>query len=422
MKIDSERLWQSLMRLAEVGAYRDDATGLTGVNRLALTDADGRGRQVVKQWFEDAGLAVRVDRIGNVYGRRAGTKDLAPVLCGSHIDSVPTGGAFDGALGVLGALEVVRTLQDAGAATQRPVEIGFFTDEEGARFGTDMLGSAVAVGRLPLEQAYALADAEGLTVKGELERIGFLGPVPERVLPPHAYVECHIEQGPILAAEGMDLGVVTGVQAISWWDVTMAGRSAHAGTTPMKLRADTAVAAARVIVGVNEMATGGNFGDQMRATVGGLSLHPGLVNIVPGRARLTVDLRNPADEHMAAAEKALHALFSQIEREMGVKVEARQTARTPRIHFSTAVQAIMARHMDAAGHRHMPIISGAGHDAQEFSSICPTAMIFVPGEHDGISHNPREFSTQQACAAGVQMLLQTVLELSGEDSLKDSLA
>ncbi|MEW5851992.1 MAG: Zn-dependent hydrolase [Myxococcota bacterium] len=413
LNINGERLWKRLMDLGAIGAYRDEQTGLMGVNRLALTAADGQGRAQVKKWFEEAGLQVRVDRIGSVYGRRAGQRDLPPVLSGSHIDSVPTAGVFDGCLGVLGALECIRTLNDHGVQTDRPLEVAFFTDEEGARFGTDMLGSAVAVGRIPLERAYALKDKDGLTVKGELEKIGFLGTHPERITPPHAYVECHIEQGPILAAAGMELGVVTGVQAISWWELNLRGRSSHAGTTPMNLRKDAALVAAKIAVRVNELVTSGRYGPEARATVGGLTPQPGLVNIVPGRVRMTVDLRNPDEDNMKALERDFLAYVKELENSSGVTVELRQTARTPPIPFSADVQSVIASRMDEAGLRYQRIISGAGHDAQEFAAICPTAMIFVPGEYDGISHNPREYSTPEACTRGVNILLGTLLELAG---------
>jgi N-carbamoyl-L-amino-acid hydrolase len=412
LQIDGERLWGSLMALGEIGAYRDERTDLVGVNRLALTRADGEGRALVRRWFEEAGLAVRVDRIGNCYGRRRGRKDAAPVMAGSHIDSVPTAGRFDGCLGVLGALECMRVLDERGVETERPLEIAFFTDEEGARFGTDMLGSAVAVGRIALEQAYALKDRHGLTVREELAKIGFLGDAEERLPAPHAYVECHIEQGPILRAAGMDLGVVTGVQAISWQEVTIVGKSAHAGTTPMSLRRDAGLVAARLNLRMHEMAVGGRYGE-MRATMGAVDPVPGMINIVPGRVRCTVDLRNPDDAQMAAAERDLAGYLALLEVEYGVQIAARPTAKTPRIHFATEVQEAIARQMDAAGLRHQRIISGAGHDAQELASLCPSAMIFVPGEYDGISHNPREYSTPAQCENGVNVLLRTLVELAG---------
>jgi N-carbamoyl-L-amino-acid hydrolase len=410
-RINSQRLWDSLARLGEIGAYRDERTGLVGVNRLALTPADGEGRALVKKWFEEAGLEVRVDQIGNCYGRRRGKRDDAPVMAGSHIDSVPTAGRFDGCLGVLGALEVVRTLDEKGIRTGRPLEIAFFTDEEGCRFGTDMLGSAVAVGRLGLEQALGLKDRDGKVVADELRKVGFAGTYPVRLDAPHAYVECHIEQGPILRAANVDVGVVTGVQAISWQEVTIVGKSAHAGTTPMELRKDAGLAAARLNVHMHQMAMSGDYGE-MRATMGAVDPVPDMVNIVPGRVRCTVDLRNPDDSAMARAETALGSFLGVLEAEMGVQIQARRTAKTPRIHFSPDVQAVLARVMDEAQLSHRSIISGAGHDAQELASLCPTAMIFVPGEHDGISHNPREYSTPEQCANGIGVLLHALLELA----------
>ncbi|MEQ8276066.1 MAG: Zn-dependent hydrolase [Deltaproteobacteria bacterium] len=414
MNIDAERLWRSISTLAEVGAYTDEATGLVGVNRLALTDADRDGRKLVKQWFEEAGLDVRVDRIGNVIARRAGREDLAPVMSGSHIDSVPTGGAFDGALGVLGALEVVRTLNDRDVKTRRPIEIAFFTDEEGARFGTDMLGSATAVGRLALDDALALSDRDGCTVGGELQRIGFAGDAPERLAPPHAYVEVHIEQGPILAANERDLGAVTGVQAISWQEVTIVGKSAHAGTTPMSLRHDAGLAAARIHLQLMEMIHSGKYGADMRATMGQIDVHPNRINIVPSRVVCTVDLRNPYDDLMSKAERDLADFFTHLADELGVEITARQTARTASVDFDPRVVELVERHMKAAGFDHERILSGAGHDAQELAALCPTAMIFVPGLYDGISHNPRELSTKEACAKGVSILYEALVELAEE--------
>ncbi len=411
VQIDPDRLWRSLLALAQLGAYRDERSGLQGVNRLALTAADGLGRRQVVRWFEEAGLEVRVDRIGNVYGHRAGREALAPVLSGSHIDSVPTAGAFDGCLGVLGALEVVRSLNDAGFVTRRPLEIAFFTDEEGARFGTDMLGSAVAVGRLSLEAALALEDRDGISVGKALDEIGFRGEHPERLPPPHAYVECHIEQGPILRAAGVDLGVVTGVQGISWQELTLEGKSAHAGTTPMDLRKDAGLMAARINLKMHELAVSGRYGE-MRATMGAVQPFPGMVNIVPGRVVCTVDLRNPDDAQLAAAEAELTAFWAALAAQTGIEVRARQTARTPRVAFDREVQALISAKISARGLSQQAIISGAGHDAQELSVLCPTAMIFVPGEHDGISHNPREYSTPKQCADGVSVLLETLHELT----------
>lgn len=415
--IDAGRLWRSLSELSEVGRYLDERTGLHGVNRLALSDADAEARRLLRCWFEEAGLEVRTDRIGNTYGRRAGrSSSLAPVLSGSHIDSVPTGGAFDGALGVLSALEVVRSLNDHDVVTERPLEIAFFTEEEGCRFGTDMLGSAVAVGRIPLARALGLTDKDGLTVGDELARIGFVGEHDERLAAPHVYVEVHVEQGPVLRGADMEVGVVTGVQGISWQELTIVGKSAHAGTTPMGLRRDAGLVAALVNVRLHEMCRSGRYGEELRATMGRIDPYPGLVNIVPGRVVCTVDLRNPDDDAMAAAEHDVAMYVEELKGELGVEIEVRQTAKTPYVPFDDEVQRVITARVKAHGLRYQHLLSGAGHDAQELAALCPTAMIFVPGEYDGISHNPREYSTPEACAKGAQILLETMLELTREGS------
>ncbi|MGY0056218.1 M20 family metallo-hydrolase [Streptomyces sp. LZ34] len=414
--VDGSRLWRSLMDLAGIGAYDDERTGLRGVNRLALTDADAAGRRLVVSWMEQAGLTVRVDTMGNIYGRREGTDPTArPVLTGSHLDSVATAGAFDGCLGVLGGIEVVRTLNERGITTRRPLEVAVFTEEEGVRFGTDMLGSAVAAGRLPLAHAHALTDRDGATLGAELARTGFAGPFDERLDPPHAYVECHIEQGPVLARAGVEVGVVTGVQGISWQEITVHGRAAHAGTTPTELRADAGLAAARIVVRLREMVDSGAYGD-LRATVGHLTVHPDLTNIVPARAELTVDLRNPDDARMARAEADLADFLRTLEgEEPGFGVTTRRMARTAHVPFDEGVREVIAQAADDHGLRHVPLLSGAGHDAQEIAALCPTAMIFVRGEYDGISHNPREYSTPEACAHGVDVLATTLVRLACDD-------
>jgi N-carbamoyl-L-amino-acid hydrolase len=412
LRIDRDRLYRTLKELGRIGSYHDERLGLDGVNRLALTPADGEGRRRVVSWMQELGLAVEVDRIGNVHGRRAGRDaGLTPVMIGSHIDSVPTAGIFDGCLGVLAGLEVVRTLADHGVETRRPLVVSFFSEEEGGRFGTDMLGSAVATGRIPLEDAYALADRDGKRVVDELDAIGFRGQAPERLAPPHAYLELHIEQGPILRARDMDIGVVTGVQSISWHELTITGQSAHAGTTPMELRRDAGVAAARINLELRRMIASGAYG-QMRATMGVVQPGPGLVNIVPGRCTATVDLRNPSDEHMRAAERDLLAFYDRVSAEERVDLRWRQTARTATVDFDASLQERITRVAGSLRLRHERIVSGAGHDAQEMASICPTGMIFVPGEHDGISHNPRELSTPEQCANGANVLLQVALELT----------
>ncbi len=416
LNINADRLTASLDALGRIGAFHDDTTGLTGVRRLAFSKEDGEGRRHVVAELKAAGLDVTIDRIGNVFGRRAGRDDGAkPVMAGSHIDSVATAGRFDGCLGVLGALEVIKTLNDAKHVTRRPLVVGFFSEEEGARFGTDMLGSAVAVGRIPLEKAYALTDRDGKTVRAELEAIGFVGERDEHLAAPHAYLECHIEQGPMLRAAGVEVGVVTGVQAISWQELTITGRSAHAGTTPMGLRADPGVAASRVQLGLRELVRSGRFGEHLRATMGVTQFFPGLVNVVPNRVVATVDLRHPDDAVLRRAEAELLELYARIAAEEKVTLTHRQTARTPDVPFAPKVQDLVERSAKARGLSSQRLVSGAGHDCQELSKLCPAGMVFVPGEYDGISHNPREFSTPRQCADGVNVLLDVMTTLAEEE-------
>ncbi len=414
VRIDRDRLWATLMELKEIGAYDDDATGLRGVRRLALTDADAEARRRCVQWMTDAGLEVRVDRIGNVYATRPGRdRSLPCVLMGSHIDTVATGGAFDGTLGVLGGLEVMRALNDAGIETLRDVEVGFFTEEEGVRFGTDMLGSAVTAGRIPLDHAHALTDTDGRTVGEELARIGFDGPEPERRPVPHAYLECHIEQGPILAQAGVTVGIVEGVQSISWQRLVVRGEAAHAGTTPIESRHDAGLVAASVVVELRRMCDSGQFG-QLRATVGTFDIGAGQTNVVPHHAMLTVDLRNPDDDQMTAAEQHLVDFVDALAAEHGVGVEWTRMAKTAVVPFDASVQDLLARTADDLGLPYVRAMSGAGHDAQEIAAICPTAMVFVAGENGGISHTPREFSDPGACADGTDILANAVLRLANQ--------
>jgi N-carbamoyl-L-amino-acid hydrolase len=414
VRINRDRLWASLMELKQIGAYHDQATGLRGVRRLALTDADAEARRRCVDWMLQAGLEVRIDRIGNVYATRPGRdRSLPCVLMGSHIDTVATGGAFDGTLGVLGGIEVMRTLNDADIATLRDIEVGFFTEEEGVRFGTDMLGSAVTVGRIPLEVARKLTDADGKTVKDELIRIGFDGDADERRPIPHAYIECHIEQGPILAGAEVDVGIVEGVQSISWQRLTVRGEAAHAGTTPIAARRDAGLVAASVVVEARRMCDSGDFG-QLRATVGNFDLRGGQTNVIPHEAALTIDLRNPADDQMTAAEQHLASYVDELAARQGVWVAWERMAKTAVVPFHPDIQDLLAATADDLGLPYVRVMSGAGHDAQEIAAICPTAMVFVAGENGGISHTPREYSNPGACANGTDMLANAVLRLADQ--------
>ncbi|HEY1347589.1 MAG TPA: M20 family metallo-hydrolase [Streptosporangiaceae bacterium] len=414
VRINRGRLWDSLVELKQIGAYDDEATGLRGVRRLALTDADAKARRRCVEWMLQAGLEVRVDRIGNVYATRPGRdRSLPCVLMGSHIDTVATGGAFDGTLGVLGGIEVMRTLNDAGIQTLRDIEVGFFTEEEGVRFGTDMLGSAVTAGRIPLDHARKLADADGNTVGDELIRIGFDGEAHERRPVPHAYIECHIEQGPILAGAGVDIGIVEGVQSISWQRLTIRGEAAHAGTTPIASRHDAGLVAASVVVEARRMCDSGGFG-QLRATAGNLDIGGGQTNVIPRQATLTIDLRNPDDDHMTAAEQHLAGYVDELAAEHGVQVAWERMAKTAVVPFHPGIQDLLAATADDLGLPYVRVMSGAGHDAQEISAICPTAMVFVAGENGGISHTPREYSNPGACANGTDVLANAVLRLADQ--------
>jgi beta-ureidopropionase / N-carbamoyl-L-amino-acid hydrolase len=403
--IDADRL---LARLEELGAVAPIDGG--GNSRLALTDDDKAGRDLVVAWMEDLGLDVSIDAIGNVVGLRAGAEPGAPVMTGSHIDTVRTGGRYDGNLGVLAGLEVVEALAGAGVRTRRPLAVGFFTNEEGARFAPDMLGSLVFVGGLPLEEALDTVGIDGAVLGEELVRIGYAGNVPCPSVTPHAFVELHIEQGPVLEAEGITIGAVEGVQGISWQELTIEGQSNHAGTTPMAMRHDAGYAAACVATFVRELAAG--IGGHQVGTVGSLRLHPDLVNVVAAGAVLTVDLRNTDDAVLQQAERELAAFLHDLAEAEGVTITSRSLARFEPVEFDPEVVALVERTAQAHGRsvRRMP--SGAGHDAQMLARVCPAGMVFVPSI-GGISHNPAERTAPADLAAGAAVLLDVLVELAG---------
>ena len=407
LRIDEDRLFGALGELAEIGAIEGG-----GCARLALSDEDKAGRDRVVGWMRALGLDVRVDAIGNVIGVRAGAENLAPVMTGSHIDTVRTGGRYDGNYGVLAGLEVVRALNAAKITTRRPIAVAFFTNEEGARFQPDMLGSLVYAGGLGLNEAYAAADKDGYSVGDELRRIGYLGPAQPGALRPHAFVELHIEQGPILDEEKVRIGVVESVQGISWTEYTVTGVSNHAGTTPMRLRRDAGFLAASVSVFARKLAR--EMGGHQVATVGALSLRPNLINVVPNRAVFTVDLRNTDEEKLKEAEARVASHVATVAQEERVEVAAKVLARFEPVIFDAALVDRVEHHARALGltTRRMP--SGAGHDAQMMQRICPTAMIFVPSVA-GLSHNVKEHTEAADLLAGAQVLLNLTVELASED-------
>jgi N-carbamoyl-L-amino-acid hydrolase len=412
LRVDGDRLWRRLAALGEIGAI-DGPNGEHGNARLALTDADRDGRDLVMGWMRDLGLAVTIDAIGNVVATRPGTDpDAAPVMMGSHIDTVRTGGWFDGNLGVLGGLEVVETLEQHGITTRRPISVAFFTDEEGARFQPDMLGSLVYVGGLALEEALDVrASDDGSRLGDELARIGYAGGSPcPAASAPHAYVELHIEQGPVLEDEGVTIGVVTGVQGISWTELTISGQSAHAGTTPMRLRRDPGYVAGEIISGVRALARA--MGGTQVGTVGLCSFQPNLVNVVPSTVTLTVDLRNTDESLLRQAEDVFGELCQRLADDEGVTMERRTLARFEPVEFHPDMIDLVDHTATRLGHRTRRMPSGAGHDAQMLARVCPTSMIFVPSVA-GLSHNIAEFTLPEHITAGADVLLQVVLAAAG---------
>ena len=405
LRISEARLMARLSELAAIGATADGSCC-----RLALTDEDKAGRDLVVSRMRELGLQVRVDPIGNIFGLRRGAEDSEPVMTGSHIDTVRTGGRYDGNLGVLGGLEVVQVLNEAGIVTRRPLVVGVFTDEEGARFQPDMLGSLVYAGGMPLAQAYATASIDGKLLRDELARIGYLGDAPLPLYRPHAFVELHIEQGPVLDVEGVVIGAVENLQGISWQEVKIDGQSNHAGTTPMRLRHDAGYCAAAIGHFLRHLTR--DIGGNQVATMGSLTLHPGLINVIAARAKVTVDLRNTDEALLREAERRFAQFLARLAAEEGVRIEAKSLARFEPVIFDRGVADLVTRTAGRLGHSCRPMTSGAGHDAQMMARICPTAMIFVPSVK-GISHNPAEHTEPAHLAAGADVLLHTLLELAG---------
>ncbi|SHJ64652.1 N-carbamoyl-L-amino-acid hydrolase [Roseomonas rosea] len=401
-RIDSRRLWDTLMAMAEIGA-----TPKGGVKRLTLTEVDRAGRDQFSQWCQAVGLTVRVDSMGNMFARRPGRDpSRKPVLFGSHLDSQPTGGKFDGALGVIAGLEVMRTLHDLNIETEAPLELINWTDEEGSRFGHSLMGSGVWSGVYEQEATYDLRDLEGVSVLEALEGIGYRGEHPARPFEADSYFELHIEQGPILEREGKRIGIVTGGQAQVWYDAVLTGQDAHAGTTPPSTRRDALVGAARIVTLVDEMMRA--RGEDGRGTVGRLQVFPNSCNVVPGEVRFSVEFRHPSGEEIEALAAGFPARAQEMAREVGLSLELRELFRIPAQPFDPECVALVR---DAAARLGLPareIISGAGHDAVYVARRIPTAMIFTPCK-DGLSHNEAESILPEEAADGCQVLFEAVL-------------
>ena len=407
LKINSRRLHERINALAEVSPIEGG-----GNCRLALTDEDKDGRDLVVAWMRELDLEVTIDAIGNIIGTwNVGSGQS--VMSGSHIDTVRTGGRFDGCYGVLAALEAIETCKDANVIPPRPLAVGIFTDEEGARFAPDMLGSLVYVGGMSTEQALDVVAIDGAKLGDELVRIGYAGPTPCPGAVPHAFVELHIEQGPMLEANDVRIGAVTSVQGISWQEVTILGQSNHAGTTPMSLRHDPAYVAAEITVFLRNLAK--DFGGDQVCTVGKIDLHPNLTNVVPARATLTLDVRNTDEELLQIAESKIKDFLAQIAISEGVEIKTRKLARFEPVIFDDRVIDLVeaiAKEQENSVQR-MP--SGAGHDAQMLARVCPAGMIFVPSVK-GISHNAAEFTEEADLNAGANILLHKMLALTTLDS------
>lgn len=404
LRVDGKRLMDRLEAMARIG-WNDGACC-----RLALTDEDRAGRDQLVAWMKAAGLAVSIDPVGNIFGLRAGTDPAAqPVMTGSHIDTVRTGGKYDGNLGVLGGLEVVQALDDAGIRTRRPLVVAAFSNEEGARFHPDILGSLVFAGGLTVQEAYDTVAIDGKRYGDELERIGYRGEAPVPAFRPSAYVELHIEQGPILDIEGITIGAVRDLQGISWQEVSIQGQSNHAGTTPMRLRRDAGYCAAAI--GLELRAIAKEMGGSQVCTMGAVNLHPNLINVIAARAKVTVDIRNTDEALLQAAEKRFADFLVRLAAEEKVTITARPVARFEPVVFDAGVADLIAATAQRLGYSCRPMTSGAGHDAQMLARMCPTAMIFVPSVK-GISHNGAEHTEPKDLEAGANVLLQALLDLA----------
>ncbi|AOE85155.1 Zn-dependent hydrolase [Pseudomonas sp. TCU-HL1] len=399
LNLDGETLLCQIRLLGEIGVEPDQ----DGRTRIALTDADKAGRDQLLRWMDALGLEVKIDRIGNIFGTlRAADDQQAPLMIGSHIDSVANAGALDGCYGVLAGLAVLRAYREAGLSPSRPITVAAFTNEEGVRYQPDMMGSLVYAGGLDVETALNAVGTDGTRLGEELARIGYAGDLEPGAQVPHEYLELHIEQGPILEAEGLQIGVVENLQGISWQQVTVKGSANHAGTTPMHLRHDAGWVASSVISQLREIAVDGTL-----ATAGCMRFEPNLINVIPRKATFTVDLRDPDEARLQAAERRLAQLVARIADAEGVEIQSAQWVRFQPVVFDAGLADAIEASASRLGLSHRRMTSGAGHDAQMIARIAPAAMIFVPSQ-DGVSHNPREHTGDDLLLSGAEVLLDVV--------------
>jgi beta-ureidopropionase / N-carbamoyl-L-amino-acid hydrolase len=403
IRIDGNRLWGSLMELAKIGA-----TEKGGVCRLALTDLDRQARDLFQTWCAQAGCTMSVDKMGNIFARRPGRDNsLPPVMTGSHIDTQPSGGKFDGNYGVMAGLEVIRTLNDFNYETARPIEVVVWTNEEGSRFAPAMTASGVFAGVFDLDYGLSRKDVDGKTMGEELKRIGYAGETQCGGRAIAAFFEAHIEQGPILEAENKTIGVVQGVQGIRWYEVTVTGQEAHAGPTPMPRRKDALVGVARMISAVNRI--GLARPPYACATVGMLQVSPNSRNVIPGKVFFTIDFRHPDLEVLAGMGKEMQAEAEKVAAELKLEIDFKEIWYSPPVKFASECVAAVKQAAEDLGFSNREIVSGAGHDSVYLSRVAPTAMIFVPCK-DGISHNEIEDAKPDELAAGCDVLLRAIIE------------
>ena len=403
VRVDGTRLWDSLMEMAKIGA-----TPKGGVKRLTLTDLDRQSRELFRKWCETAGCPVTVDEMGNMFARRPGEDNtLAPVMMGSHLDTQPTGGKFDGALGVLGALEIVRSLNDLNIKTRRPIEVANWTNEEGSRYAPAMIASGVFAGVYDKEFAYSRLDGDGKGLGDELKRIGFMGREPVGAHQVHAFFELHIEQGPILEDELIDVGVVTHGQGQRWYEIRLTGFESHAGSTPMPRRKDALLGAARIVELVN--AIGLSKAPLGVSTVGMLNPYPNSRNVIPGEVFMTCEFRHPIDATLSEMDAALRTGVEAIADKIGLTYDLKQIFYYPPVAFDAGCVGAVRRAAKHFGYSHRDIVSGAGHDACYLARVAPTSMVFTPCV-DGVSHNESEDISQEWATAGANVLMHAVLE------------
>jgi beta-ureidopropionase / N-carbamoyl-L-amino-acid hydrolase len=406
LRINADRLWASLLDMARIGG-----TAGGGSNRQALTEEDARGRLLFKQWCEASGCTVSVDKLGSMFARRDGLADLPPVLVGSHLDTQPTGGKFDGVLGVLAGLELIRTLNEAGLCTRRPIEIVNWTNEEGCRFAPAMLASAAFTGELSEQAVLDTRDAAGLRFGDELTRMGLDCSTPLGGRSIAAYVELHIEQGPILEAENLDVGFVTIGQGHRWYDILLNGFESHTGSTPMNHRRDALLGAAHLIEAVNVI--GKNHAPEGVASVASMRVMPNSRNVIAGEVLLSIDVRHPVQARLDEMDRDVRAAYAACLKSAGLTGTIIDISNCPPVPFDSNVLDIIREEAGHLGLKGRDIVSGAGHDAFHLARIAPTAMIFTPCR-DGISHNEAEDITQEWATNGANLLLRTVLRLANE--------